>query len=634
MIRRKRVWAVRDLHDDPQKSLSTIYLRQFLLRFLGWQRPCVGKDKNVAILALEPDPARAKTIRHIVCDVVRADFRLVRSKSRLLEALSAGIPDLILLPALLSSVDEADLLAHLSTLRDSGHVEILVTPFRFASEDAPREAPSSWRRWWAPGKSTPQRQEQACNPRAFAEQLTWSLQRAQEVRQDRAQRREWQREMEDVGRPSLPVVVPQAVTIADASTLAAVPPSDRRAHRRFAAEELVGLRAARIKHGPQVRLVDCSAGGALIESEVPLRPDSEATLELIGDAQRSIVPFRVVRCHVSAAESRLLYWGACAFTRLLELDDLLRPRPDDQTTSTDDSADRFDVAVKAIVERHVSNTDRDAGSRRSIQASQVRELSTLLREVSHWRSVDPWKDSIREVLAIVIAALQRDEGHAVAFRLVEEQLEAVLPFLRVRFDETPAFITTPDKDVLYLKIPRAGSTPSQVLNVEFSRGSMLEDWQFRLLKASINLAALLEPVRAAEPQEPGERRDRRQHARARGRFDGRWVGAICMPIRIHDISETGCFVGSLHEEEIGRQLSLEIHLPDEGWITVRAEVITNRPAGFAVRFIEMTDEIRTCLARVVAESTDSVATSRPAGAPTIHTDEESPSSKFAQSMIA
>ena len=539
----------------------------------------------MAILALEPDPAQARTIRHIVCDVVRADLRLVHSKNRLLEALSVGIPDLMLLPALLSSADEVDLLAHLSTLRDSGHLEILVTPFRFASEEQPRVSPSRWRAWWGQGESSSQ--EYACDPLAFAEQLTWSLRRAQEVRQERAERGRSQPEMERA----------DSVTIVDANTLAPVHASDRRAHRRFAADELHGLQTARIKHGPVVRLVDCSAGGALIESEVPLQPDSEAMLELIGAAHHSTIPFRVVRCHVSSAESRLLYWGACVFTQPLELADLLRPRSNDLTTSTEDHVDRFDIAVKAIVERYVPGADDEAGALRSVRAGQVRELLTLLREVSRSRPADPGEHSIKDVLAIVIAALEHGDEHGVAFSLIEERLDAALPWLTARFASAPALTATVDNEALYLTLPSAGATSSRVLNVELPKGSILVDWQFRLLKASTYLAALLEPTREGEPQ------DRRRHARVRGRFEGRQLGAINMPILIHDISETGCFVDSHYEEESGRRLALEVHLPEEGWITVHAEVVCSRQGGFAVQFIETSKEIRASLARFVKSVT-------------------------------
>jgi PilZ domain len=592
----------------------------------------------MAILALEPDPSRAATIRHIVCDVVRAELRLVPSKNKLLEELSNGIPDVMLVPALLSSADEAELLAHLSSLRESGHVEILMTPFRFASDDKPRVAHGGWRQWLGQGQSDPQEQEYACDPRGFAEQLSWSLQRAQHVRQERAELyprqpeqheiEPEQHEIEDVSASSLPVVMPDAGEVADASTLAPVQTSDRRAHRRFAADELHGLRAARIKFGPSVRLVDCSEGGALIESEVPLMPESEATLELIGDSQKSTVPFRVVRCHVSTVESRLLYWGACAFTRPLELADLLRPKSNDPTTSPEDHVDRFDITVKAIVERNISLADGGAGPRRSASAGQVRELLTLLREVSRSRPADPGEHSIKDVLGIVIAALERGDKQGVAHLLIEERLDAALPWLKARFAAAPALPATADTEALYLSLPTAAGTPSRVLNVELPMGSILEDWQFRLLKATTYLAALLEPAPA------GEGKDRRRHARIRGRFEGRQLGAINMRILIHDISETGCFVDSYHEERSGRRLTLEVHLPDDGWITVQAEVVCSRPGGFAVQFIETPDETRTRLARFVAARAGSLVNPRPANDLLGNRAEGSPAPQLSQTMSA
>ena len=328
---------------------------------LRWKRP------DVAILALEPDPARAATIRHIVGDVLRAELRIVGSKDELLEELGNGIPDVMLVPALLTSADETELLTHLSTLHESGHVEILVTPFRFASENQPRAVRRSWRTWWRKGQSTPE--VYACDPRGFAEQLGWSLQRAQQVRQERG----------EASPPASSVIIPEVVTTADGPTLAPVHRSDRRAHRRFAADELHGLRSARIKYGPSVRLVDCSVGGALIESEIPLKPESEAMLEVIGDSHRSTVPFRVVRCHVSTVESRVVYWGACAFTQPLKLADLLQRRSKNLTNSKDERADRFDIALRSIVERHVSHADRDGQTLASARASQTPELSALLQ---------------------------------------------------------------------------------------------------------------------------------------------------------------------------------------------------------------------------------------------------------------
>jgi PilZ domain len=573
----------------------------------------------VAILALEPDPARAATIRHIVCDVLRSELRIVGSKDRLLEELSNGVPDVMLVPALLTSADETELLTHLSTLHDSGHVEILVTPFRFASENQPRAIPKSWRTWWRKGQPAPE--VYACDPRGFAEQLGWSLQRAQQMQQERV----------ETCPPASSAIIPEVLTTADAPALAPVQASDRRAHRRFAADELHGLRSARIKYGPSVRLVDCSIGGALIESEMPLKPESEAMLEIIGDSYRSTVPFRVVRCYVSTVESRVLYWGACAFTQPLKLADLLHRRSDDLTDSKDERADRFDIAVRGIVERHVSHADRDGQTLASARASQTTDLSALLSELSRSRSIDPGEHWIKGMLAIVITALQRGGEQRVAFRLIEEQLDAALPGMTCRFSSSPTVMALDDKEVLYLKVPTSDDTVSQVLNVELPKDSMLEDWHFRLLKASTYLAAFLPSPRPIDP--PGERQDRRRHVRVRQRLDGRRVGAIAMRLVIHDISETGCFVESTYEEESGRRLTLEVHLPDEGWITVSAEVVCNRAGGFAVRFIDVSDEIRGCLARMVAARTGSGVSPGPSSDP-LSTAGESPAPQFAYAMIA
>jgi PilZ domain len=352
-------------------------------------------------------------------------------------------------------------------------------------------------------------------------------------------------------------------------------------------------------------------GGALVESDVPLEPESEAVLELVGGTRHDIVPFRVVRCHSSVVESRLIYWGACAFTQPLELNELLQPPAVDGTPSTIDHSDRFDIAVRTTVERFVSLTDGEAGSVRSLRASQVTELVTALQEVSHSQSFDSVGEAIRYLLAVVTAALQRgDDDHAITFRLIEERLHAALPWLTARFAAAPTSSTAVDKEALYFKLPTAGGGGPSVLNVELSKGSIFEDWQFRLLKTSMYLAALLRPLSDGGASPPIEGRERRRHVRVRGRFDGRRLGAISMALAIRDLSLEGCFVDSLNDEESGRQFTMEVLLPDEGRITVRAEVVCNRPGfGFAVRFIETSEDARSRLARAVAARTGTVVNS-------------------------
>jgi len=124
-----------------------------------------------------------------------------------------------------------------------------------------------------------------------------------------------------------------------------VPPSTgTRAHRRFPASELPGLRAARVKYGPEVRVINLSAGGVLFETEGELRPDSTIVLELAGATRTFLVPSRVVRCSsLESGDHRVRSSGACAFRRPLPLDDLVvgavRPAAVTQTAKPQPAAD-------------------------------------------------------------------------------------------------------------------------------------------------------------------------------------------------------------------------------------------------------------------------------------------------------
>jgi hypothetical protein len=102
------------------------------------------------------------------------------------------------------------------------------------------------------------------------------------------------------------------------------PPTGTRAHRRFPASELPGLRTARVKYGPEVSVINLSAGGVLFETEGELRPDSTIVLEFAGATRTFLVPSRVVRCRsLESGGDRVRSSGACAFRRPLPLDDLV-----------------------------------------------------------------------------------------------------------------------------------------------------------------------------------------------------------------------------------------------------------------------------------------------------------------------
>jgi len=87
--------------------------------------------------------------------------------------------------------------------------------------------------------------------------------------------------------------------------------------------------------------------------------------------------------------------------------------------------------------------------------------------------------------------------------------------------------------------------------------------------------------------------DRRESDRVPGPFDAWRVGYLQTPVRIYDISLGGCFVHAMHEQERGVIVMLQIQMPDDGCLEVKAETLYRRPGfGFAVRFIDMDDQTR------------------------------------------
>ncbi len=246
------------------------------------------RPQPARILALEFDARQAAAIHHVVCDLLGGDLTLVDSVERAVDCLRTGVPDLILLPALVPAAAEAELLACVRALPSAAHIETQITPLLGASK--PAEAPQGWRRWTArrTGKAAT---ADGLAPLVFAERLAWSLSLA--------------RERQQLVRH----------------------PVDRRAHQRFALVELPGLRAARLEAGPMVSIVDVSAGGALVETAVQLEPASETVLQLLGYARQTAIRSRVLRCHVTRLDGQPRYLGAFVFHQPLDLGELRLPAP-------------------------------------------------------------------------------------------------------------------------------------------------------------------------------------------------------------------------------------------------------------------------------------------------------------------
>jgi hypothetical protein len=94
--------------------------------------------------------------------------------------------------------------------------------------------------------------------------------------------------------------------------------------------------------------------------------------------------------------------------------------------------------------------------------------------------------------------------------------------------------------------------------------------------------------------------ENRLDPRVSGPFEGRRVDLLTTPLRIHDLSRSGCLIQWYHEQTPGRRFTLEVELPEVGWLRLEAEPVYNRSDyGFAVKFVDVPDETMTKLDKVI-----------------------------------
>ncbi len=93
---------------------------------------------------------------------------------------------------------------------------------------------------------------------------------------------------------------------------------DRRSSPRKMRSECQWLVAVRVRPGREVRLLDLSRGGALVEGTMRLLPGAIVELHLVGLDRRHSVRGRVIRSAVSSLDggTGVLYRAALAFEDL------------------------------------------------------------------------------------------------------------------------------------------------------------------------------------------------------------------------------------------------------------------------------------------------------------------------------
>src|SRR6185436_7575658 len=127
------------------------------------------------ILAIEPDRRQAAHVSAIVRHRVGAELILADTTESALDAIGSRVPDLVLVPALLSPQDDAALNAALRVIAAAAHVRALTIPvFANGVEHEPRVGGLLSR--WMRGRSDAA--SDGCDPAVFAEQIKEYLREA------------------------------------------------------------------------------------------------------------------------------------------------------------------------------------------------------------------------------------------------------------------------------------------------------------------------------------------------------------------------------------------------------------------------------------------------------------------------
>lgn len=210
--------------------------------------------------------------------------------------------------------------------------------------------------------------------------------------------------------------------------------ADRRAHLRRSASDLEWLQAVRLTGGTgyDVKLVDLSEGGALLELDTPLRPGVTLTLEMSGPGIDTVVPLEVLRCYIASLRGEAAtFRGACAFAHLIELPARpLRLLPAPAPAPAAPPAASFvgtEAALTYLLERCASSRDAVAHGAAGItlERSEVLHVLDALRTRTSTRGSDLLSRYTSDLLSAVLPALRDGAPRDVAAAKLDERMRGL-----------------------------------------------------------------------------------------------------------------------------------------------------------------------------------------------------------------
>jgi CheY-like chemotaxis protein len=268
------------------------------------------------ILAIEPDPEKIVILRRLVSEKLNADVTVAASTDEAISSLANDPPDLILTSSLLPASEGYQLATHLRGIPALDHLPILTIPPLVEDVEEPAGLVSRFIR----------RQPQI--RRAYdIDAVTLRIQEALEQSKADAARfgDSWRQarvlllEDEPTQESMLQTTDLLGTLDADLRRFCLLGPQQERA-QRWDHSDLPWLESIRLAWGAELRLLNMSCSGLLVESGIRMTLGNRTDFQLADCANRDcIVPGRVVRSDVSSVNNLgVKYITAAAFEKPLE----------------------------------------------------------------------------------------------------------------------------------------------------------------------------------------------------------------------------------------------------------------------------------------------------------------------------
>ena len=275
------------------------------------------------ILAIEADPKRRNVLTALVREHVKADLLVVASVGAAIASIAERTPDLIVAPTLLAPADEADLRAHMKQLHDAPYVQMVTLPALDMLVDAPREESARRGLFGSVFGRRAVSLGLKYDRNMVATQIADGLQRAREHRLEYAAALAYNEAAAQRAALSTQLVRSIDLQASDAfvsQQLRDAARDERRVALRKGRGDVPWLSGIKLSWGQELKLVNISSTGVLVETGSKLAPGSTTELHLSGPETNLVVPVRVIRSDVARINGLgVRYHAAAAFANKIDL---------------------------------------------------------------------------------------------------------------------------------------------------------------------------------------------------------------------------------------------------------------------------------------------------------------------------